>query len=217
VSGSTALAHAEKVNPYTRLGGEQEETLSLRKLTTLLVVLTLAAGACGGDDARTSDSEETAATIAEDDEPGASGNVASATTTQAPATTSPAASQGGGSGGATLTIGDETWSFDSVEFCGMPASPDTSSFVLIAKLGDWQLVAEVVDSTGAQRLEGDGVYDTISFQNNSDPTLSWLANLEAAEVKFMVIDGPSVTASTTFDAVTGLSDDTPGTLEATCP
>lgn len=193
--------------------------MSLRKLSTVLVVLTLATGACGGDDAVSSGSADATTTVPDDDEPDSTGtaDVAAESTTPPPATTSPTGSASDESGSATLTIGDETWSFDRVEFCGKPASPDTSSFVLIAKLEDWQLIAEVIDGTGAQRLEGDAVYDTISFQNNRDPTLSWLANLEAAEVKFMVIDGPSVTASTTFDAVTGLSDDTPGTLEAICP
>ena len=66
-------------------------------------------------------------------------------------TTSPAAA-GNGASSATLTIGDETWEFDSVEFCGVPASPDTSSFVLIAKVGDWQLIAEVVDDQVEGRL-----------------------------------------------------------------
>ena len=197
--------------------------MSLRMLSIVLVVVTLAAAACGNDDGEATGSST--ATVVEAAGPTTTGpgEIAAGDTTQAPTTTQsdePAAEESGGedgAGGATLTIGDETWTFDGVDFCGKPASPDTSSFVLIAKLGEWQLIAEVVDDSGAQRLEGDGVYDMISFQNNSDPTLSWLANLEAAEVKFIVIDGSSVTANTTFDAVTGLSDDTPGTLEATCP
>lgn len=149
-----ALAHDEKVNAYTRLRGEQKETVSLRKLSTVLVVLTLVTGACGGVDSASPGSAETAATVARDDEPDSTGtsDVAAVNTTQAPATTPPAAAAGDESGSATLTIGNETWSFDRVEFCGKPDSPDTSSFVLIAKLGDWQLIAEVIDGTGAQRL-----------------------------------------------------------------
>lgn len=175
------------------------------------VIAGLVLVACGGDgdsaDPTSSSVEATATT-----------STTTATTTTPP--DDPVAEEPGsddGAGGATLTIGDETWTFDSVEFCGKPVSPDTSSFVLIAKLGEWQLIAEVHDDSGEQRLDGDGVYDTINFQNNGDPTQSWLANLEAAEVKFIVIDGSSVTANTTLNAVTGLSDDTPGTLEATCP
>jgi len=188
-------------------------------LSIVLVFLTLAASACGGSETEATSSSETVATVAGTDEPTTTGpgEGAAGDTTQPDEPATEESGSDDGTGGATLTIGDETWTFATVDFCGKPDSPDTSSFVLIAKLAEWQLIAEVVDDSGEQRLEGDGVYDTISFQNNADPTLSWLANLEAAEVKFMVIEGPSVTASTTFDAVTGLSDDTPGTLEATCP
>lgn len=187
-----------------------------RLLVAIVLAIALTATACS------SDADNTTTTKGDTDQLTATAE-ATTTTTEALTTTlpdEPAAEEpgsGANSGSAMLTIGDETWNFDRVELCGKPASPDTSSFVLIAKLEDWQLIAEVVDQSGAQRLEGDGVYDTISFQNNGDPTLSWLANLEAAEMKFIVIDGSSVTASTTFDAVTGLSDDTPSTLEATCP
>lgn len=119
--------------------------------------------------------------------------------------------------GAVLTIGDEEWTFDAVQFCGEPTEPATTSFLLLATEGDWQLFVEVKDDTGDRRLEGDDVYDTINLQNNADTTKTWLANLEASTQRFIVIDGNSVTAETNFDAVTGLSDDTPGTLTATCP
>ena len=185
------------------------------------MALLLLSAACGGDDDEAASPSETTSTAAVADEPTTTGATqAPATETEAPATTQPeepAEETGDAVGSAVLTIGDETWTLDSVEFCGMTTSPETVSFALIAKQDDWTLFVEVNDDSGARRLEGDGVYDTINFQNNADPTQSWLANNEAAEVKFIVIDGPSVTANTTFDAVTGLSDDTPGTLEATCP
>lgn len=119
--------------------------------------------------------------------------------------------------GAVLSIGDEEWTFDEVQFCGEPTEPATTSFLLLATQGEWQLFVEVNDETGERRLEGDGVYDTINLQNNGDTTKTWLANLEASTERFIVIDGTSVTVDTNFDAVTGLSDDTPGTLTATCP
>ena len=116
-----------------------------------------------------------------------------------------------------MTIGGDTWTFDTVSICAIPpADPATTSLILIARQGDWQLIAEVIDATGAQQLEGAGVYDRITLQNNADPTQSWLANNEGSVEKFIVVDGTSVTASTNFDAVSGLSDETPGTLDATC-
>ena len=190
------------------------------RILWIMLVLALVSSACGDDDEATAPASETTATTA------ASGESPppepATTTTQAPATTQPeepSTDSGGGvdTGGATLTIGDETWTFDKVDICAVPpADPATTSLILIANQGDWQLIAETIDDSGTQRLEGDGVYDRISLQNNADPTQSWLANNEAAIEKFIVVDGDTVTASTNFDAVTGLSDDTPGALEATC-
>ncbi|MFQ5967041.1 MAG: hypothetical protein ACE5MI_05455 [Acidimicrobiia bacterium] len=127
---------------------------------------------------------------------------------------------GDGVGSATLTIGDETWTFDKVDFCALPpVEPKDSSFVLIGKLGDWQLIAEIHDDTGAQRLEGEGVYDTIDHQNLADGTLGlWSASSQASGQQFLVVEGLSVTASATFDDLrTTEIEETPGTLDATCP
>lgn len=190
------------------------------RILWIMMVLALVSSACGDDDEATAPAPETTATTAAPNDSGP--EEPATTTTQAAATTQPeepTTDSGGGdsAGGATLTIGDETWTFDKVDFCAVPpADPATTSLILIANQSDWQLIAETIDDSGAQRLEGDGVYDRISFQNNADPTQSWLANNEAAIEKFIVVDGDAVTASTNFDAVTGLSDDTPGTLEATC-
>lgn len=189
-----------------------------KRSSRIILVVALVVSACGGgsDTATTEEVEPTtAAPSATAEQESATDSAAQATSAaEEPATTATAAAAGSG---ATLTIGDETWSFDTVSLCAVPpADPATTSLILIAKQGDWQLIAEVIDATGAQSLEGDGVYDRISLQNNADPTQSWLANNEGAVEKFIVVDGNTITASTTFDAVTGLSDDTPGTLEADC-
>ena len=192
-----------------------------RWITHAVVLVALVVAACGGDDDQQPAADTTTTSAVPDETtsaPTTEGESSGITTTSAPTTTQAEGSDpGGGTGTATVVIGDETWSFGQISLCGTPASPEKSAFALIAKEGDWQLVAEVVDDTGEKRLEGAGVYDTITLQNNADPTQTWIANFEMLEEKFIVIDGPKVTADTSFDAVTGLADDTPGSLDASCP
>ena len=190
------------------------------RVVWIVMVLALMGSACGGGDETATPPEDTTASTAPPSD--TAGEEPATTTTQEPATSQPeepTTDSGGGDGvgGVILVIGGETWEFDEVDFCAIPpGDPATTSLILVANQGDWQLIAQTIDDSGDQRLEGDGVYDTISLQNNADPTQSWLANNEAALEKFIVVEGDLITASASFDAVTGLSDDTPGTLEATC-
>lgn len=83
--------------------------MRFRLLVAIVLTIALTAAACGADSADTTTTTEALATTQPDE---------------------PAAEEPGGGanpGSAPLTIGDETWDFDRVEFRGKPASPDTSS------------------------------------------------------------------------------------------
>lgn len=200
------------------------------RLRPLLVVAALAllGAACSSDGEESSPEVTDAPTEAPTDAPGddASEAPTDAPTddaTEAPTEAPPAEPtdepEGDGVGGATLTIGDETWTFDEVTLCTASEQEDaTVSFVMLIIDDPWQFVGKVVDPTGDRRLEGDGVYDQIDFQNIEDGTQGiWMAGGEAAGEQFFVIDGNSVTASAAFDDFrTTEIETTPGTLDATC-
>lgn len=130
---------------------------------------------------------------------------------------------GAGVGGATLAIGDNTWSFDQVRFCTMEPDNQTFSFFMIAEQDGIQLVAWVNDPAGERRLEGEGVWDLIQLVEppqtfeGYEVVPGWIASSEASGERFIVLDGLSVTASANFDDFAGEFEQTPGTLQATCP
>ena len=141
-------------------------------------------------------------------------------------TEEPAEEPGGesGVGLATLSIGDDTWFFDRVDFCAMsPPENETESFIMIAQQDGVQLVAQVTDPTGERRLEGDGVWGSIQvveppqMVEGYEVFPGWLASGEASGEQFIVVDGLSVTASAKFDDFAGEFQQIPGTLQATCP
>jgi len=135
-----------------------------------------------------------------------------------------------GSGSATLTIGDESWTFGDV-FCAfsqeetflrsqsftLSASGETAEGVRI------ELTAGILDEQEDGRYEGDGVSYAVSVDdvdNSENPTLSWvsLSGLFVEVDPVIQVDGKNVTADTTFqDHVTITADEIPGTLQATCP
>jgi len=193
-----------------------------RRILWILMALLLLTAACGesGDDSPPP--EATSSASADAGEPASTEPGAETTPTPTTQAEEPAEESGGGEvvGSATLTIGDETWTFDQVAFCANPpVEPKDESFVLIAKQGDLQLIVRINDDTGAQRLEGEGVYDTIDFTNIADPTLGvWLASSQADGEQFLVVEGLTVTASANFDDLrTTEFDNVPGTLAAPCP
>ena len=133
-----------------------------------------------------------------------------------------------GSGNATLTIGDESWSFsvncaftqeetrsDRVSF-SLSGSGETADGVPI------QLNASIQDEQDDGRYEGDGVTYKASVADAEDtesPSVRWLSLLFPMEGNSLVqVDGKNVTADMTFrDYVSRAVDEIPGTLEATCP
>lgn len=116
-----------------------------------------------------------------------------------------------GGGGATLTVGDNTWTFDSVlcAFGPEQIGQEDAVFVLSAIKDGLQLYVSV-----------DGFGDSVSIDDISDfenPSVS-LSAFDAEQGSFVAIDGKSVSAQAEF--LDSLSDDFasyPGTLQATCP
>jgi hypothetical protein len=87
-----------------------------------------------------------------------------------------------------------------------------------------QLDATIQDPEAQGRYKGDGVIHTISIDDIDDfdnPTVGWsvMTGAFGDSVAIIQVDGKSVTAEATFD--NSLTDDiveeTPGTLEGTCP
>jgi hypothetical protein len=135
-----------------------------------------------------------------------------------------------GSGSATLTIGDESWSFDDVR-CGFSQEETylpMQSFVLSA-FGETatgiriELSAVILDDQRAGRYEGKGVSYAVSLfdaVDDENPALNWasLTGLFWEVEPVIKVDGKNVMANTTFqDNVTLSGDKIPGTLQATCP
>lgn len=112
-----------------------------------------------------------------------------------------------GGGSATLTVGDQTWMFDSVlcAFGEDQIGQEGAEFVLSSIQDGMQLYA-AIDSFGRSVSLND-------IENFSDPSV----NLEAFGAD-VVVDGKNVSASGQF--VDGTSDnfaEIEGTFEATCP
>lgn len=190
-------------------------------LAMLLLVGALAAACSSDDDADTGDSDPTATAIEPADDGDADGDG------------DDDGNSGGasGSGNATLTIGDESWSFDDI-FCAF--SPEESrndrvSFTLSA-FGEtvegvrMQLDATIQDPDEQGRYEGEGVIHSVSLDDVEDfenPTVSWtaLTGFFSVSDSPIQVDGKNVTAEATFDD--GRTDDTieevAGNLVATCP
>ena len=126
-------------------------------------------------------------------------------------------------GHATLTIGDQTYEFetflcayghDATQSSVYSFSSDTRGQVGEAQV---QMQANIRDESGQGRHEGDGLTHEVFIADISDfenPSISFEMN--AAEG--IVIDGNDVTAEGSFDdkLTEGTIEDIPGTLEATC-
>ncbi len=112
-----------------------------------------------------------------------------------------------GGGSATLTVGDQTWTFNSIlcAFGEDQIGQEGAEFVLSSIQDGMQLYASI-DSFGRSVSLND-------IENFSDPSVS----LEAFGAD-VVVDGKNVSASGQF--VDGTSDnfaEIEGTFEATCP
>lgn len=114
-----------------------------------------------------------------------------------------------GGGSATLVVGDQTWTFDSVlcAFGEEQIGQEGAEFNMSAIQDGLQLYASI-DSFGHSVSLND-------IENFADPSVALEAYPGDAEI---VLDGKSVSATASF--VDGTSDSfegVEGTLEATCP
>jgi hypothetical protein len=132
-----------------------------------------------------------------------------------------------GTGSATLTIGDETWEFDSFQ-CAFGYDATQSQIFSFSSnaFGEdsggarVQFQVDIEDDSGQERFEGAGVIFGITLDDIEDfenPSVSWEARGPDPEV-IVQIDGDRVTAQGVFDD--GLTDlvieEVPGTVDATC-
>jgi hypothetical protein len=135
-----------------------------------------------------------------------------------------------GSGSATLTIGDESWSFDEVR-CGFSQEETflpkqsfyLSAFGSTAEGVQIELSATILDEQEDGRYFGNGVSYAVSIvdaEDSESPTFEWvsLTGLFGEVEPVIQVDGKNVTADTSFrDHVTITGNEIPGTLRATCP
>jgi hypothetical protein len=130
---------------------------------------------------------------------------------------------GGGGGTATLTVGDETYTFDSV-LCavGEQTQSEEWDFSLSAIQDGMQLTVDRATPTGQY---GDGI-ELDDIEDFDNPRVGWSApppNLTGAgdNEPFVEVDGKQVTADTAFIDTTSdegpLAEPVSGTLTATCP
>ena len=187
-------------------------------LAMLLLIGALAAACSSDDDGDTGDTDPTAtATESADDGDGDGGDGGSG--------------GGGGSGSATLTVDEESWSFEGI-FCAFSpeeAGNDRVSFTMSAT-GETaegvrtQLDATIQDPDEQGRYEGEGVIHSVSLNDVEDfenPAVAWsaLTGLFGEGEWTIQVDGKSVTAEATFDdeRTDDQIEEVAGSLVGTCP
>lgn len=122
-----------------------------------------------------------------------------------------------GGGSATLTVGGETWEFDSVLCAFGPdeIGQEGAEFVLSALQDGLQLYVSIDSFGHSVTLDDIQDFENPSVGLSADPfTAQFLGNPE----EFIEVDGRDVSAEVAFDDTT--TDDiegTEGTLTATCP
>ena len=187
----------------------------MKRAIVHLAVLALVAAACGGDTPAASDVED----ITED--------TADAATSDGDESSSD--DSGGGDvarGEATLTIGDQVYTFDNY-YCarGVENTMNDSVPFSSGAFGEVdgnraQLDASVYDPSEEDRMEGDGVSSSVTFDDVDDfenPVVGWTAGGPLSDAVVIEYDGGSVFVETTFDnSLTDEFEEIPGTLEATC-
>jgi len=118
------------------------------------------------------------------------------------------ASQGGGS--ATLTVGDRTWTFDSV-LCafGEEMIGQEGAVFNLSSIQDGMQMYASIDQFGHN-------VDLNDIENYENPSVSVQSGFGADD--FIVLDGKNVSAATGFtDNTTDDFTEIPGTFTATCP
>jgi len=133
------------------------------------------------------------------------------------------------SGSATLTVGDQSWTFDNYYCLSGPDNTGNAAVSFSSGAfgefdgGQIQLDASVVDLDEQGRFEGDGVVQSVSINDVEDfenPSVSLNAESGAfGTAEFVIqINGDTVTVTANFDDYTTDAEieTIPGTLEATC-
>ena len=184
-------------------------------LVALLFGFALVLGACGDDDGDTGAAPtDEAAQPAADDEVGADADdiggelddAIDAIDDMADDLEDLQSSQGGGS--ATLVVGDQEWTFDSV-LCafGEEQIGQEGAVFNLSSIQDGMQMYASIDSFGHNVSLND-------IEDYENPSVS----LESFGDEFITLDGKSITADGEFvDDTTESFDMIPGTFTATCP
>lgn len=189
----------------------------MRRIAFMLAVLALALAGCGGE------------STSSDDTVGSSDGDTGDTTPAEPDDASGSESDGpspGGPGSATLTIGDQVYTFDNY-YCaeGVDETMNDSVPFSSGAFGEVdgnraQLDASMYDPSEEGRMDGDGVSSSVTLNDVDDfenPVVDWSSPSPMGDPISIEFDGTTVFVEGTFD--NGLTDDfeeIPGTLEATC-
>lgn len=194
-----------------------------------LVLMLVMAACSSGDGASEGDlpddvaTTSTAAAVSSDD----SSNDDTVTTIN-DAGSGDAAAAPPGAGSATLTVGDQTWTFDNYycrtgpENTGNARTSFSSGAFGENEDGRIQLDASIQDTDEQGRMEGEGTIQSVTLNDIEDfenPSVSLAA--ESGFIggpEFVIqVDGDQVTAEAFFDdGTTDEIEAIPGTLEATC-
>ena len=193
----------------------------IRSLLVVLAVMTIVLAACGGTEDASADSPTTV--TSEGDTEGSSVPTEEEAAQQVEdlaedLTESLEQQQEAvGGGGATLTVGDTTWTFDSVlcAFGPEEIGQEGAEFVLSSLKDGLQLYVNI-DSFG----HSVSLDDVADFQNPSVSLSAekFTAALNGAPEEFVEVNGKEITSTALF--VDGTTDDLEpieGILEATCP
>lgn len=178
----------------------------MKRSTILLVSAAMTLAACGSEEATSDDLEAASNEVAEAIGSGDSEAVGESVDDLVDELTETQAEQGGGS--ASLTVGDQTYEFDSVlcAFGEDEIGQEGAEFVLSAIADGTQFYVSI-DSFG-HSVSLDDIED---FENPS-------VSLASQGDDFIEIDGRSASGDAEFlDGTSEGFDTQPGSFEATCP
>ena len=207
------------------------QRLAILPLAAMLLLFGVLFAACSSDsdDGGNGDAEASATEPADDGD-----GDATETPDDGDATETPDDGGSSGSDSATLTVGDESWSF-GVSSCASPNEESGSGQISFRLSGTGEtddgvavrLQATIQDIQSEGRLQGDGVIHIVEMVevtdagDPGDPVFGWISSVEIFDGLEPVInvDGKEITADTTFDdkLTAGEFEDVPGTLLASCP
>ena len=192
----------------------------MRSGASVLIVLALALTACGGDSAGSDD------TVVGTD--GASAETTVAQPESESEETSDGAAESGppGSGSATLTIGDQVYTFDNY-YCA-EGSENTRNDSVPFSSGAFgevegsraQLDASMYDPDQQDSMDAEGVSFSVTLNDIDDfenPVVSWADSFFAEEPPVFEYDGATLRVEAQFDdELTEEMEQIPGVLEAIC-